>query len=408
MKHGISANQKIFHQQPSLADQNRRHKNKNKILPIPIIRIHLPNSSTLRKRIQINQYKNFSKISAAGPHSLRILKHLRNSSCVTQKVEFDPYLCDSSYLTELSFVLKRFRSIKQLYLIIRRFENNGLDEMKKISPNIYKLVRLEKITFEFPSLPNIKEEHILAMHHTLKKCYSLKYFGWTVTEGPVTSVKYYESFLKLMKRLVKLESFQEYIAIKKGTLNYGVEDSKGFQNPPKLRKIKYIEMTYSAGKEWSGMNESGDVGTQLFANYVASYVDVERMKCKLRKSSFSSQDILIWMKSFTSMLSLKHLDVELLRCEIGDIELTAIAYGLFQNKHLKSIRLKFIQKTLISIDYIDQFITTVSRMNNLENFDLYFRMQTLPPSEISLLKNTFSRFSNINYSFGKHTFHLYN
>lgn len=402
--------QKRFHD-PSFFTRNQNHgQSDNKILPMPIIRIHLPNSPKIRKKLKINRYKNFSKISASGPNTLQILKHLRNSSysTITHKFEFDPYFCDSSCLTELNFALKKLKSIKNFSLILRRFaKDDGVDQLNRISPNIYKLMRLQKIKLEFPSTSNIEEEHILAMHCTLRKCYLLKSFNWTVTEGPILSVKYFESFLKLMKRLVKLEAFREYFALKKGDTKYGVECSQSFQNPPKFSKIKNLELNYSADQQWSGMSDNGDLSTELLACYVSRYVRAENFKCRLRKNYISAQDAFIWMKSIASMPSLKHFDIELLNCEIGEMELMTIAYGLSQSTKIKSVCFRFLQKTPISTEFLMQFMNQVVKINNLQKFDLYFRMRALSSSEISQLENAFSSFSNIHSSSGKHSFRLY-
>jgi len=99
-------------------------QSQSKIQPIPIIRKSLPNSPNIRARLRLNAYKNFSKISAAGPQTLQVLQKIKESSSLkmTYKFEFDPYFCDESCLTELNIVLKKIKTIKQLSLIIRRYE----------------------------------------------------------------------------------------------------------------------------------------------------------------------------------------------------------------------------------------------------------------------------------------------
>jgi len=234
--------------------------NSTKIFPIRINRRVLPNSQKMRIKFRANGYKNFSKISAAGPDTLQILRNIQGSSCFsfTQKFEFDPYLCDSSCLQELNIILKKLKCIKQLCLILRRFENNGIDQVKKISPNIYKLTRLKKINIEFSSIPNLQEVHLLKFHKTFKKCFSLNSLQWKLIEGPIMSVEYYDSLVKLMKRLTKLENYQEYMTIKKGIPNYSTGYSESFKNPPKFLKIKTLGLYYSAAREWyPQFNERG-------------------------------------------------------------------------------------------------------------------------------------------------------
>jgi len=119
----------------------------NPIHPIPIIRRSLPNSSELRTRLKVYGYKNFSKISAAGPDTLQVLKDLKKSASLkmTSKFEFDPYLSDFPCLSELSLVLKKLKNIKHLILIIRRVEENKDHSFNEVCSNIYKLLRLTKV-----------------------------------------------------------------------------------------------------------------------------------------------------------------------------------------------------------------------------------------------------------------------
>jgi len=63
-------------------------------------------------------------------------------------------------------------------------------------------------------------------------------------------VKYYDSVLRLMRRLSKLKHYKDYITIKKGIPNYDVGYSQSFKNPPKIKSVKSLEFNYSAGKEW--------------------------------------------------------------------------------------------------------------------------------------------------------------
>jgi len=127
------------------------------------------------------------------------------------------------------------------------------------------------------------------------------------------SVEYYDSLVKLMKRLTKLENYQEYMTIKKGIPNYSTGYSESFKNPPKFLKIKTLGLYYSAAREWSGMGENGDEGMESFARYISRHVALETFKGKLIKSYIPYQDILLLMKNFKLMLSLKHIDFEFLK-----------------------------------------------------------------------------------------------
>ena len=133
-----------------------------------------------RKSLQLDHILvKFSKIS--GTHLVQLL--LKSSNLTLSKsvnpiniLTLTNSFCDSSCLSELNIILKKLKSIQHLCLIIRRWnfsnnfsiiqwnfqlnltypyrfdnddKNHGFDELNKIGPNIYKLLRLKKIRVEF-------------------------------------------------------------------------------------------------------------------------------------------------------------------------------------------------------------------------------------------------------------------
>jgi len=362
---------------PRLTSSGWNFKSQSKIQPISIIRKSLPNSPKIRAKLGVNAYKNFSKVSASGPHSLQILQKIKKSSNskIAYTFEFDPYLCDESCLTELVTVLKKIKTIKKLSLTIRRLNHfNEFNNIRAICLILSKLLRLRKLRIELPSTSNIAEIHILTIYRALKKCYTLKSLEWVIVESPLLSEEYFQIFLLLMRKLRKLEYYKDYMTTKDGIPNndYSFNSNK-INNIPKRPQLKHLDLMHSAPKEWSSMADHGDDNHDFLIQYFSSYPGLESYKLKLVKTSFQSQDMLLLSKCFVSFVNLRHFDIEFLNCEIDDLKFGICMYSLSQIPQLKYIRFKIIQKTQISIDYIEKSIEKVSNMINLEKFDFYFR-----------------------------------
>jgi len=395
---------------PSLTEFTRFLPSHKRIQPIPIIRKYLPNSAEFRAKFQAYGYKHFSKISAAGPHTPQILNSIRMSICpkMVHKFEFDPYLCDLSCLSQLNIVSKKLRTMKQVTVVIRRLDDpSELNKMNGIGRNIAKLPRLTKLKIEFPSNSNIGEGYMIPFHHTLRKCYLLKFLEWIVVESPLLSPEYLGTFIVLMKKLKKLESFKDYMTLKKGALSaefFNVENMSAF---PKIPRIRNLEMIYSSCKDWAQMGEEGYFATQIMKQYISSHPSLERFKVRLIRNSFFAQDTLEFMKTFALMPHFRHLDFEFLNCSLSDDELALFFYGLTFIRQVKYVCLKVIQNVPISIEYIERFIAMVSNMPNIEKFDFYFRKIMISRTELSQYERAFSRFQNVQCSFCPQSVHIF-
>jgi len=336
-----------------LTNSNHSLTDKNKIYPIPIIRKSIPNSPKLRIKLRANGYKNFSKLAAAGPYTFQTLQNIDKSSSLkfVQKFEFDPYLCNDSYFTELKIALKKLKTVKQIYLTIRRLNQNinEVNNLKSIGSALSKLQRLRKIRVEFPSISNLEEPHTLAIYNSLRKCYLLKSLEWIVVESPHMSAQYFQVFMRLMTSLRKLEHYKDYMTIKKGIPSCTEEDLQQYNDSPKVPHLKHLEMMYSVTKEWSHMGEDGDLGYEMFKQYLHSHTGLQSFKLQLIKTACNSQDLLNIMPCFTSLVHLKRLDFEFLNCGIGDIEVAMFVYGLSLIPQLKYVRLKVIQSDSCNI-----------------------------------------------------------
>jgi len=313
----------------------------------------LPNSPKLRERLQVNGYKHFSKVSAAGPQTSHILQKLNKSSDfkIIHKFEFDPYLCDYSCLTGLKLTLKRLKYIKTRTLEIRRMDQDSQREMnniKTIGWILSKLKTLRKIRIEFPSSTNLDGSQVLAIYSSLRRCYLLKSLEWVVVESPLSAGEYYGIYGLLMQNLKKLEHYKEYTSIKNGIASFDWQDLEKLGDFPKVPQIKHIEMMYSISKEWSHIGEKGDIGDEMVQQYIRSHTGLETFQLQFIKTPFQSQESLEILQCLASLVHFRHLEYEFLNCGIGDVDIAVFAYGLSKIPQLKYLRFKVIQFALFS------------------------------------------------------------
>jgi len=157
----------------------------------------------------------------------------------------------------------------------------------------------------------------------------------------------------------------------------------------------------------SEIGENGDIGIELFSRYMECHTNLESFKGKFIRSRFLYQDIMALLQSFGSLPHFKHLDLEVLNCQIGDTELVAFVYGLSKIPQLKSVSFKVIQNSPLSMDYIEKFIEKVSSMENLEKFDFYFRKQTFFKRDLPRIENKFKQFKDVQCSCSPQSIYLY-
>jgi len=145
-----------------------------KISPIPIIYRKLQNDKKMRTRLVIKGFKSFSKFSACGEDTQRILENLSKSRNMKfiRKLEFDPYLCEKSYIKLFGKALRRFNDIRDLNLVIRRLDY--VDESNILGPFMIRLIRLKKLRLELNKIEKLYDEGFIKLARMYGKLYSLR------------------------------------------------------------------------------------------------------------------------------------------------------------------------------------------------------------------------------------------
>jgi len=121
-------------------------------MPIPIIYRKIQNDKRMREKLLAHGHKNFSKLSACGEDTPLTLGNIVKSNNIKyiRKLEFDPYLCEKSYIKPLGKALKKFREMQDINIVIRRLDY--LNESNILEPYVIRLLKLRRIRLELTKL----------------------------------------------------------------------------------------------------------------------------------------------------------------------------------------------------------------------------------------------------------------
>jgi len=89
------------------------------------------------------------------------------------------------------------------------------------------------------------------------------------------------------------------------------------------------------------------------------------------------------------------------------MEVIAFAHGLINLPQIKYFSLKVLQNPNVSKECLEKFATAISRLENLSQFDLYFRRLGLRKDEILELEKRIETLPNIQCSCSKESIHIY-
>jgi len=128
----------------------------------------------MREKLFAHGHKNFWKLSACGEDSPLILGSIIKSNNIKyiRKLEFDPYLCEKSYIKPLSKVIKKFNSIQDINLVIRRLDY--LDESDILGPYVVRLLKLRKMRIELAKIEKLGDAGMIKLAWMFGKLYVLR------------------------------------------------------------------------------------------------------------------------------------------------------------------------------------------------------------------------------------------
>jgi len=401
----------------------KHHHLLHKIPSLPIFRKNLLNSSRLRQRIQIDGDKFFAKLPAAGPETSKIIHVIRRSRSVkwVKKFEFDPYLCDHSHLNDLRKICYKLRDIPWLNFVIRRVDFPH--ELETITPFISRFSRLRSLRVEFPRTENIHENGFIQLFQAIESCSHLRSLEWKGIEmaarSPISSLAAYNAYLSLKW----LTHFKMYETSKKGALlRHNMTDSDKPEKALKRLKVRKMrkrvtnegqtrDITLSSAGEWANreVQEMMDRGKrmELIKMGAQMLLGIEKVRFLRMKALTNFEEIVNFFTFASFLTTLSHLEVQSLNCQLSDLEVFAIADGLSKVRHLKYFSLKVFQKPGLSEECIEQLARVLAKLDNLLNFDVYFRRLGMHPQGIKDLGNRIQSFGDIECSCSKESIHIF-
>jgi len=337
-----------------------------------------------------------------------VLQGIRKSRYVksVQKFEFDPYLCDRSYLNDLRKICHRIRDVTWLNLVLRRVDFSG--EIGILAPSLGRFLRLKSIRGEFPGTQNTSEEDFIQLYKANGNCSQLRFIEWKTIEMPEGSERLANISTNYFRRLKYLKSIKTYEALKKGALkNFGsnLNDIQKFR----FQKIRDIDVTLSSAGEWASkeiMAET-DKQTQLVKTVLKVFQHLERIRFCFIKKVANFEDLVHLLYLTAIVPSFSQIEYEFLNCQINDMEVFSLAHGLSKIKSLDYFALKVVQKPGISEDCIEKLAFVLSKLDNISKFDIYFRRLGIHPRAIQDLRNKIENFGNIQCICSKESIHMY-
>jgi len=395
-----------FNQIPNSPSSKKIQPTLHKLSPLPVFRKHLPNCSSSRERLSIKGHKFFGKVSAAGPQTLKILQGIKKSHSIKsiKKFEFDPYLCDQSYLNHLKRICHKIQKIKRLNLVIRRVDFPA--ELETFSPFVARFSKLHSFRLEFPSLQNASENGFIKLYKAIKKCFLLKSVDWSGVGVQENFQRPSEALLSCLLSLKLLESYRSFTSFKKRAIANEPDDLHLWKNT-RGSKLKTADLGFSMDGEWSSLGTESDIHMEALMCIVQKLPLLQKLKMKVIKSIFNSQEILRLLTAVDTLRDFYHLEFELINCRISDLEIIAFAHGLMKAKSIKYFSLKVIQNSNISEECIEKFAGVISKFDHLLKFDLYFRRLNLHPRGILDLGNRIQNFPKLQCSCSKESIHIF-
>jgi hypothetical protein len=382
------------------------HLNLGKINPIPLTRKIQVQSAIEKNRLQIYQYKHFSKVSATGKTTYKVLDHLKNSPSIKtlNSLEFYPYLCDSSYLKDLTQTLKKFPKIKGLDLNIPRVDRKN--ESNILVPFTKRLTTLKSLRINLPTTQNITEDGKIQILEITKKGYMLKRLEVRFVNTMESSNKFEMQLMDYNRNQQKLEELTVFHSVRRGTIKEEFDYQTTYM-PYTLPLLKKVDMTCSVATEWMSKTEGESQETEEFCiQFMSRFPNVEEMTCRFVNVG-DAVEINACTNTMAKLNHLKTLNYEGLACRMGDLEFMTILFGFTKLTQLKTLNFKLIQPPNVSEMAIARFVDVISKMGNLENFNIYIRRVEMPDQMIQEFVRDICRMSNVKCHRYKGSLHFY-
>jgi len=380
---------------------------KEKINPIPILHIKLQNSPIMREKFVIHGYKYFSKVSAAGQSTPQVLKGIKRSQNLKyiRNFEFDPYLCDESYIGLLSQALARLKHTKIIKMFIRRL--NESEDLSRLIPQVARLSRLYQFGIELPKTKNINDQAMMGIGEMLGKCFSVQVLDIATLNLENISESAHLNCSKNSKRLIKVRHMRRTMQ-KTEILNDSCFRKKNI-SPSIFRRIqvKSIHLNLGMPTSWVSMSTELDATSMLFLKALAWHLDLKSLSLRFTGNPIVLETLQILKETIPKIQSLRHFSLEFLNSRITESEMFEMVQMVPQLTHVEEFTFKVLQYPNVIEACILCLSSMLSKFPNFKKINLYFRRLSLDEYTMEEVVNKIQSFNGLSCVPGRNSLYIY-
>jgi len=231
-------------------------------------------------------------------------------SSLFEVFEFDPYLCDHSYIKDLRRICHKIKGTKYVNLVIRRVDTP--DELGLLGPFMARFTRIESIRGEFPNTQNVGEDGLAEFYRGISNCSFIKTLEWIHIKMPEPSQRLIQVTTIYISRLRLLENLRSYTMLKKGALRDETSEppSKKTLRPS---RIKSIEVAASSAGQWEDMGKEEDHTEDALKKVAGNSQHIQKMKIKSITILIDYESLLLFFKVISYCPNFQYLEWELLK-----------------------------------------------------------------------------------------------
>jgi len=241
----------------------------------------IQNDKRMRTRLLINGYKHFSKVSACGEDTKVTLENIVKSQNIRyiRRFEFDPYMCEKSYMKPLSKAMRKLKDIQEFNLVIRRLDYQN--ESNILEPFVMRLTRLLKIRLEMTKVENFDDNGLIRLAWMTGKLFSVREFAH-VQVGMDHLSQYAGMHFKKYGRKLKYctkyrKTFQKSSFITRNEELDSEKTQKLIQSIKDCRCLKEMTFSLSMPQGWLSMSTDVDNSAVVNLKTIASQKHLEKL-----------------------------------------------------------------------------------------------------------------------------------
>jgi len=362
------------------------------------------------RKLPVYGFKNFSKFSASGEDTPLILENLLKSHNLKyiKKLEFDPYLCEKSYMEPLKKVVKRYKDIRDINIVIRRLDYTNESDI--LMPFMMRLTKLLKIRLELTKIEKLNDKGLINLAWSMAKNYSVRECEQIMIGMDHISEFASMHFAKYGRKLILCKKFKKILqrAVVMGRADMSIQGvSAEF-----LRKIKkcvhFREMDFSVVMPtgWLSMSTEVDESAVVNLKMIANQKSLEKLYLTFGGNPVILETLQGLSVALPTLKYLRWLGLEFLNSRMSEMEVVILAQLLPQLK-LERFILKVIQYPNVSEECLYYLMNTISKLPNLKRFDIYFRRLTIPEEIIQELMKKIHTYEHMSCSFSNQCLHIY-